>query len=428
MGYRVQIPEGLLVRRDLAVSSYVLSVPRAQDIVERNRDEDDQFGKGLWITDRLMVSGQIQARAINEDEFDLDKGDPEDRSDLEATFRARFVYQPAPSFFAVAELNHRELRRDDDEDGRLNDSETRFGETYLYWIDPFGIGLDIQVGRADFDDEREWIYDQNLDTVRAIWTGNKIRAELSYSETLSDGSPFDEAAANSMLYLSNNDDDRHLAGYIIHRDIDLAEPVSRTNYGLRAFGDWLPHQESWVEVAYMQGRSGQIANEGWAFDIGSTWLFHDRFAFTLGYAIGRGDDPDSTADNTFRQSGLQDNNAKFSGVTSFRYYGELVDPELANIEILTAGLGWLPKQGISVDLVGHSYRQNELSPRLVDTAIDMQPNGIDSHLGFEIDLVLGWRTDRRWDLEAVAAWFNPSNAFGQADDAALGKLQFRYRF
>ena len=194
MGYRVQIPEGLPVRRDFAVSSYALSEPGAQAIVNRNRDEDDQFGKGLWITDRLMVAGQVQARAINEDEFDLDKGDPEDRSDLEATFRARLVYQPTPSFFAVAELKHRELRRDDDDDGRLNNGVTKFGETYLYWIDPFGIGLDIQAGRADFDDEREWIYDQNLDTLRAIWTGNSIRAELSYSETLSNGNPFDEAA------------------------------------------------------------------------------------------------------------------------------------------------------------------------------------------------------------------------------------------
>ena len=243
MGYRVLIPDDLPVRRELAVNRYLLSGPRAQAIVDRNRDEDDLFGKGVWITDRLFLAGQIQARGIKEDEFDLDEADPEDRSDLEATFRARFVYQPTASFFAVAELNHRQLLRDDDEDGRFSNGETKFGETYLYWIDSFGIGLDLQVGRVDFDDEREWLYDQNLDTLRAIWKGKNIRAELSYSETLSNGSPVDEATANSMLYLSNNDDDRHLAGYVIHRDFNLAEPIRRTNYGLRAIGDWLPEQE-----------------------------------------------------------------------------------------------------------------------------------------------------------------------------------------
>lgn len=428
MGYRVLIPEELQVRHDLTVAHYEFSQPRAQSIVNRNRDEDDLFGKGMWITDKLLLVGQLQARASKELEFDLDEADPENRTDFASAFRARFVYQPTPSFIAVAELNHRQLWRIDDEDGRLSRGVTKLGETYLYWIDPFGIGLDLQIGRVDFDDRREWLYDQNLDTLRAIWTGKYVRADLSYSETLSDGSPFDEAAATSMLYVSNNDYDRHLAAYVIYRDIDLEVPLRRTHFGLRAFGAWLPEQESWVEVAYMLGKREQLNSRGWAFDIGSSWWFHERFSITLGYAVGQGDDPESTTDETFRQSGLQDNNDKFSGVTSFRYYGELVDPELANLEILTAGLGWLPMQGISVDLIGHSYWQNKRSDRLVDSDIDMRPNGIYRYLGWEIDLVLGWRTSPRWDLEAVTAWFNPGNAFDQADNAALGKFQFRYKF
>ncbi len=427
MGYRVLIPRELRVRRELEANRYVLSETDAQTIVDRNRDEEDLLGKGVRITDRLLLASQTQARGITEHEFDLDEGDPDDRDDLEATFRARLIYQATSSFFAVGELNHRQLLRDD-EAGRLNDGETKLGETFLYWINPFGIDLDLQIGRVDFDDAREWLYDQNLDTLRATWAGKKIRAEMSYSETLSNGNLIDEAATNSMLYISNNDDDRHLAGYVIHRDFDLLVPIQRTHYGLRALGDWLPQQESWVELAYMVGKTGPIDNRGWAFDIGSTWRFHDRFAFTLGYAIGQGDDPDSTADHTFRQTGLQDNNAKFSGVTSFRYYGELMDPELANLEILTVSLGWLPRRGLSVDLVGHTYRQNELSDRLFDTQIDEQPNGIDSDIGWEIDLIMGWRANRHWDLEVVAAWFNPGDAFDQADNAYFGKLQLRYRF
>ena len=428
MGYRVVIPGDLPLRHELAVNRYVSSEPRAQAIVDRNRDEEDLFGKGVWITDQLMLAGQLEARGIMQDEFDLKERDPEDRDDLATSFRARFVYQPGSSVFAVAELKHRQLRRDDDKTGRLNNGVTKLGETYLYWIDPFGGGIDLQAGRVDFDDGREWLYDQNLDTLRAIWTGNNIRAELSYSETLSNGSPVDEAAVNSMLYISNNDDDQHLAGYVIHRNFDLAVPVRRTHYGLRAFGEWLPEQESWVDIAHMEGTTGQIDNRGWALDLGTTWRLHDHFALTLGYAIGQGDDPESATDHTFRQTGLQDNNAKFAGVTSFRYYGELVDPELANMEILTAGLGWLPRKGLSLDLVGHSYRQNELSRRLVDTQIDKRPNGIYDDLGWELDLVVGWRTKSQWNLEVVAAWFSPGEAFNEADNAFLGKLQYRYKF
>ncbi len=105
-----------------------------------------------------------------------------------------------------------------------------------------------------------------------------------------------------------------------------------------------------------------------------------------------------------------------------------MDPELANLEILTVSLGWLPRKGLSVDLVGHTYRQNELSDRLFDTQIDEQPNGIDSDIGWEIDLIMGWRANRHLDLEVVAAWFNPGDAFDQADNAYFGKLQLRYRF
>ncbi len=81
-----------------------------------------------------------------------------------------------------------------------------------------------------------------------------------------------------------------------------------------------------------------------------------------------------------------------------------------------------------MDLVWHSYQQNELSGSLVSTQIVDQPAGIDTDLGSEVDLVLGWRTKRHLDLEVVAAWFRPGAAFNGADDAFLGKVQLRYRF
>ena len=428
MGYRVKIPGDVVVRHELNVTRYQTSEFRAQAIVERDLNEEDRFGKGIRISDTLLLGGQVQARGTSEHEFDLDAIGPDGRDDLEATFRGRIIYQPTSSFFAMAELYHRQLLRDDATGGRTSNGITKLAQTYLYWIDPFDVGLDLQVGRVNFNDKREWLYDHNLDALRAVWTGNNIRTEISYSETLSDGNIIDEAASNSIVYISNNDEDRHFAGYMIHRDFDLPIPAKRTNFGLRALGNWLPRQEVWAELAYMVGETGPIENQGWAFDIGSTWRVHERFALTVGYAVGQGDDQDSTVDSTFRQSGLQDNNAKFAGVTSFRYYGELMDPELANIEILTLGLGWLPGKGISLDVVGHTYQQNELSNLLVNSDIGKQPNGIDLDLGMEVDFIVGWRTDRQLDLEVIAAWFSPGDAFDNADDAFLGKLQFRYRF
>ena len=106
-------------------------------------------------------------------------------------------------------------------------------------------------------------------------------------------------------------------------------------------------------------------------------------------------------------------------MTSFRYYGELLDPELANLQILTAGIGFVSrKKKASLDLIGHYYRQHQPSSELFWTDIDERPNGIDPDLGWEIDAVFGWRNRRRWDLEAVGAYFQPGKAFDDADEVS----------
>lgn len=428
MNFRVLIPGGVMIRHEASMSEYGITEPGIKTIASQYRDEEDLFGDGLRLTDNLQMSGQIQTRGIREQEFNLNQARPRDRDDLEATFRMRLDYQPSDSFFAMAELNHGRLWRSDEDRGHSTTNQTRLGETFAYWADPFGTGLDLQVGRVDFDEEREWLYDQNLDTVRAVWTGENIRAEMSFSKTLSDGSPVDEATSNRILYISNGDDRRHIAGYLVQRDTDLGTTVKRKHYGLRAFGEWLPAQESWLEISYLDGRTGNVSSRGWGLDLGSTWKPGRRFAVTAGYAAGQGNEPGSLIDHTFRQTGMHDNNAKFAGVTSFKYYGELVNPELANIRIKTAGFAWLPSRGISLDLVWHDYSQDELSTRLVDTDLDKRPNGRSKDIGRELDLVFGWRTGQKLDIEIVAAWFTPGKAFDNGDSAFLGKLQFRYRF
>lgn len=427
MGFTILVSPELRVKHELAVTEYATSDSRVQAIVDRDRDEENLFGRGAQLTDTLRVAGQMQLTADWEDNYNLRDNRPEDIQNTLGALKGRLIWNPEGRFFAVVEYNLRRLWRDEERDGRRNIRNHRFAETYGYWLDAFAPGLDIQLGRVKYEERREFIYDQDLDGPRLIYSRDGLRSELSVTTTLSDGSLEDENALNTMWYLSNNNDDRHMAGYVVHRDFDLDVPLRRTHLGFRMHGIWLPRQKIWLELAHMRSRTGGVDGRGWALDIGTTWRINRQWALTAGYAVATGDDRDSSTDETFRQTGLQDNNDRFAGVTSFRFYGELTDPELANLEIVTLGVGWLPRRRVSLDLVAHQYHQHRANRRLVDMQIDRRPNGIDTELGREVDLILGWRTDWKWDLEVIAGWFDPGKAFGAADEALFGKVQFRYR-
>ena len=179
----------------------------------------------------------------------------------------------------------------------------------------------------------------------------------------------------------------------------------------------------------MSGHRANTSLGGWGLDAGTTRKLGQRWYLTAGWAFGQGDNNTRDGrDGTFRQTRLQDNNGKFGGVTSFRYYGELVDPELANLHVGTLGIGYRFTRKASIDLVGHYYRQDKAVRKIIDSDIDQRPNGINRTLGWEVDAVIGWRPVRMWDFEFVLGRFKPGKAFARKDDAWVSKLQVRFRY
>jgi alginate production protein len=287
------------------------------------------------------------------------------------------------------------------------------------------------VGRQDFDDPREWVYDQNLDAVRTVWNHESVRLELSASTNLTNGTEFDRHSNNYIAYLSNNNRKKHLGAYIVDRR-DARVPRSYPiHFGVRALGDWIPQSESWLEYSVLRGYTEDMNLESWAFDVGSTWSppSLEPFYLSAGFAYSTGDDPSTPEVNEgFQQTGFQDNNGRLGGVTSFRYYGELVDPELSNLGILTLGLGMRPTRDSSLDLVYHDYRLSELTTKMRDTQLKNQPNGVGQGYGEELDLILGVRRLQGFDIKFVLGYFRPGDAFTGGDDAFLASFRLRYRF
>lgn len=471
MNFDVFVPDGTEVEHELALEAYglqperVLGVSSPRRVLER--DEDDDLGEGYALSPTLRLQSQLEWTSDTEQNFDLTEAgapDENDRWDNEESLRLRLSWAPRENLVGVAELRYRQLYRRDENNGvdrSSVDHGGNLGETWLQFRDLGGnVGLDLTVGRQDFDDPREWLYDQNLDALRLSWIRPDWRLDLSASTTLSDGNNRDEESWNAIAYLSNNDADRNLAAYALLREVDEAGTVVRNAsnnrvgvdlsesslfLGARMLGEWLPQNDSWAEFSFLTGQRDAPVNQGlvnvvveefdvstWAYDVGTTWSppFAEPLYFTVGYALGKGA---SNPNESYRQSGYQDNNAKFGGVTTFSYYGELFEPELSNLGISTFGVGARVAERTSLDLVYHTYTQDQISTVFspspdVQANLDRRPNGNDADLGWELDLIFGFRRFRSWDIEIVAATFEPGPGFDQDDSAYYAKFQLRYRF
>lgn len=169
---------------------------------------------------------------------------------------------------------------------------------------------------------------------------------------------------------------------------------------------------------------------GWALDAGvvSTLPLRWQPTITLGYAIGSGDDDDGGTDRAFRQTGLQDNNSKFNGVDRFRYYGELLRPELSNLSIFTLSVGMQLFADSSVELIFHKYTQREPSDSLRDSRLDADPLGLDDDIGTGIDLVIGLEEWRHVEVEAVVSQFKAGDAFGPQAGERAHAFQFKLNY
>lgn len=201
---------------------------------------------------------------------------------------------------------------------------------------------------------------------------------------------------------------------------------------------WVKGDETFYDYSgkSFQRRLGRVLDnpiEGWGASAGITWAskLPARPRLTFTYAYGSGDPRgEQEADRSFRQTGLQDNNGKFRGVDRFRYYGELFDPELSNLHILTAALGFPLLRHSSIEILYHRYRQDEPAPFLRDVSFKRDPDGIHRDLGEEWDAVLGIEEWEHWEIEIIGAIFRTGEAFAPREGrlSYLGIAQVRFNF
>lgn len=382
-------------------------------------DFDDPPDTKNELTKDLTFGGQVTLGFDYERDYDLDKGEDDDLATLEPELEVAFSYDPYPWFRAFTNLDLKRQFPIEEPDGRESQkTKLRVKEAYVNLREVLQ-GVSVTLGRQEFKDEREWLYDEDLDAVRLFYRNSNFGFEVSVSrEELVDKDILNEESIdeiNNYFLLGRYalGEDSEISPYLFVRDDRTSNDVDLVFLGVSSTGELTSDIDYWAQFAHVRGSEEGTDIRGYGFDVGATYTMDADFepSLTLGAAFGSGDSDPDDKDRNFRQTGLQDNNDRFNGVTSLKYYGEVLDPELSNLFILTAGVGVRPTKRSSIDLVYHHYRQHQASDELRDVSIDEDPDGRDRTLGNGLDLIIGFREIEDVNAEAVFGLFDPGAAF-----------------
>lgn len=396
----------------------------------------------LWASDRLETELTVETNYERLTNRDLDARTSDGLSFIkpEVSLETGYRFHARARAFTELEVERR-LIMHRGRDRRPEDNETEINVKQLYVdVESADEALTVRMGRQEFEDRREWLYDEELDGVRGAYRGDRLSLELSlsrerqFSENLLEPDRSTERINNYIAYGDYLAPGGHrLAAYTIVRDSVGQGSEHPVFVGLRATGEAAERFGYWIELASLRGRSDARRLAGYGLDVGGTYRFDRPLepSLTLGYAFGSGDaNPGNDVDRQFRQTGLEDNSYRFNGIENFRYYGETLDPELSNLSIVTVGLGIRPTRRSSVDIVYHRYLQDVASDGRVEGArVRAEANGESRDVGQAVDLIAGYHEFSDLRLRAKFGYFMPGRAFGAgADNAYSVELGIEFNF
>jgi len=443
-----------------------------EDLRQRLTEREDQRRPAApWsalVAGRpLTVSGEYElelawVRRFHLEDVDEDERDPPDRLILEHGLEVEGFYSFGEPLSLFVQL--RVAMEDDLVHGRFDEVSASYverGEMWLHSEDVLGTGVDFEVGRLAFEDERRWWWDGELDGVRLAYETERVDVALALARELApergdrDGiDPEHEDVLRVLgeaswdwlpnqtleLFLLHQDDRSggERPGALVHEEDEDESDARLTWLGARLMGVYPLRTRGllgyWADVAWVGGEEEVLELEavsrrrsvvegasrrdvsGWAIDAGAAWILALPYEPRLfaGYAFGSGDSSRDAGrrDHAFRQSGLQANEAGFGGVERFPHYGVLLDPELSNLEVWTVGVGATVLRSSSVDLVYHHYRLARPSASLPDARFEAELTGRDRDVGHAVDLVLALEEWERVEFELIGSLFRAGRAFG----------------
>jgi alginate production protein len=389
-------------------------------------DEGDVNTPHLRVGKHLLVSGDLRVTVRREDGYTLSEGEDE-----------RITAVPASSLQVAGEWDRAfqtlvdvRLRGEQEWTGDPDDSPVtgRFEarQAYAALRLPRYRGAALLVGKQRVRDGREWLFDEYLDGIRLyVYATRPVVLEASYFPSLlaPRGEKF-ETWDDLLLRARYIPDSRNEASfYFLKRHDTSARNREPVYWGLSYEGRPWRILRGWLEAALLRGEDKGRPQRAWALDAGATLTARGavRPSLTVAYALGSGEKkaPDDPFSQEFRQTGHEDNSDRLGGFSTFKYYGEVLDPELSNLKIYTLGAGLRFGNSVSVDGVYHFYRQHRLDDKL-QARLDPELSERSLDVGRELDVVLGVRNLwKRVSLSYAFGRFEPGAAFTSGRDPVI---------
>ncbi len=419
----------LLITLLLGVTSVVESAGVEKSVVESSMDSGAPPKAGHYLGGSWYYGLRFAAEIDSRSDYDLDAASA-DKLTVVTPFNPSlaFAWRDSDDLLAYTVFELNKPYAVTDEVGEYNqDFELQLDKAFLsYHHKPWS----FTVGRQRFKTPREWMFDDTVDGVKARFSGagyaltGAFFRERAFTEDLLQ-TDRNKRVDHFWFQLALPDrDDREINAFIL-RQTDHDRDAQTDWVGAIVEGEW-GELDYWAQMAMSRTRDSGVQSGGIGYDAGVVYrvLKQPRIYMFGSIAFGQGDPDD--VDQGFRQTDLQDNAAKLGGVTRVRYYGEVFDPELSNLLVVTAGVGMRPSRDSSLTLLWHNYRQHYPLDEFRETDLNRDPEGVSTDLGSELDLVLGYRIKGKLRLEAVWGVFLPGDAFDRRDPAARININVRY--
>lgn len=431
------------------------SLVRRQDV----RRPDDQF-KFDFLGKPVTLGGEYDFNPGYRENLDLEGNKPDGsvRPDQDLKLEA---FYPISRFSAVflSFVGSTQTRFNiDNETADQTRVNLARDETWIVFDRIANTGFGLQFGNQNVSETREWWWDKDMDSLRFYYNRGPLHFELTGGKQIGGESvlqsinPADKEVYRILglgswmwgmkqrlefFFLNQWDkSSQEDKGDIVLRKYRDNFDENMTWIGARAIGEiGLSDYGSlnyWADVAGVHGNEtvfsydsinsrqarvdGKNKNnvDGWAIDVGAFWTLPVKFepTFTLSYARASGDsNPNDGHNSSFRQTGIQRNNWRFNGVNRFRIYGELLRPELSNMGIFTSSFGIRLLKNSSIEFVYHKYDQVEAYDKLRNANINVSPNGLNTDIGQEVNVIANFREWKNLELGIEGAVFDPGKAF-----------------